>query len=261
MRGTRVMKKILAGCAMLTWMAACAGAEAARDRTPAPQSGAAAWPAKWCEAAPGNTKEEIVAIMGPPSGTSPTTMTWSDNHYRFFAFLGSDGRIKQLDINTASLSAAEQAALKCATIRTKATMAQAAAKQSAKPPRTFPAACTLVTDAEMSAILGAKVAADPNDRSAGKTECNYKAVSGVMPAIKLSVDWGDGKIAMSAAGAMGKHEPGITNPYDGIGDQAVAVGPALMIRTGEDLMTIVFTGVSGAPAKARRIFETAKARM
>ena len=66
---------------------------------------------------------------------------------------------------------------------------------------------------------------------------------------------------MASAGAMGRREPGLTNPYEGIGDQAAAVGPALMIRTGEDLVTIVFTGVSGAPAKAKRIFETAKARM
>jgi hypothetical protein len=55
---------------------------------------------------------------------------------------------------------------------------------------------------------------------------------------------------MTAMGMMGKHEPGLTNPYDGIGDQAATVGPALMIRTGEDLVTIV-----------KRIFETAKARM
>jgi len=34
-----------------------------------------------------------------------------------------------------------------------------------------------------------------------------------------------------------------------------------MIRTGDDLVTNVLPGVSGAPAKAKRIFETAKARM
>ena len=33
-----------------------------------------------------------------------------------------------------------------------------------------------------------------------------------------------------------------------------------MIRTGEDLVTIVLSGVSDAPAKAKRIFETAKPR-
>ncbi len=39
------------------------------------------------------------------------------------------------------------------------------------------------------------------------------------------------------------------------------VGTALMIRTGDDLVTIVFSGVADAPAKAKRIFDTAKARM
>jgi hypothetical protein len=58
-----------------------------------------------------------------------------------------------------------------------------------------------------------------------------------------------------------QHEPGLASPYDGIGDQAAAVGPALMIRTGEDLVTIVFGGVSDAPASAKKIFDTAKPRM
>jgi hypothetical protein len=60
---------------------------------------------------------------------------------------------------------------------------------------------------------------------------------------------------------MGKAEPGLTSPYDGIGDQAAAVGTGLMIRTGDDLVTIMFSGVADAPAKAKRIFDTAKARM
>ena len=66
---------------------------------------------------------------------------------------------------------------------------------------------------------------------------------------------------MTGLGMLNKHEPGITSPYDGLGDQAIAVGPALMIRTGEDLVTITFSGVDDVPAKARRIFDTAKGRM
>jgi hypothetical protein len=41
----------------------------------------------------------------------------------------------------------------------------------------------------------------------------------------------------------------------------MAVGPALMIRNGGDLVTIVFTGVEETPARARQIFAAAKARM
>ena len=137
-------------------------------------------------------------------------------------------------------------------------MAAAVTTQTSRPPRL---ACALVTGAEMSTILGAQVVAEANDRSAGKTECIYKSASGISPYVEFSVDWGGGEAAMTAAGMMGRIEPGLTNPYNGIGDQAAAVGPALMIRTGEDLVMIVFSGVSDMPAKAKRIFDTAKARL
>jgi hypothetical protein len=251
------MKNMVIGVALA---AACGlTAAAGMVSTSEGQAGVDSWPGKWCEAQPGNTKEQVVALMGPPTDTSPTTMTWAARQYRFYAFLDAAGRVKQLDINTYSLSPADKASLKCETVRTTATVARAAKKAAAKPQRTYPTGCALVTAAEMSDILGAKVVAEP--RGGSTTECTYKAVAGISPAVKLSVDWGDGRIAMSSAGIMGRREPGLTNPYDGIGDQAAAVGPALMIRTGEDLMTIVFTGVADAPAKARRIFATAKARM
>jgi len=226
---------------------------------PQSQSVADAWSIKWCQAQPGMTRDAIAAIMGQPTGQSPTTMTWSAHQYQFNAFFDSRGKVEQLDTNTHSLSAAEQAALKCDKLRTPATVARAASQAAAKPAHTEPAACALVTASEMSAILGTPVVAEP--RSGSSTECNYKPVAGISPTVKLSVDWGDGKIAMASASMMARHEPGLTNPYDGIGDQAAAVGPALMIRTGEDLVTIVFNGVSAAPAKAKRIFGTAKGRM
>ena len=96
--------------------------------------------------------------------------------------------------------------------------------------------------------------------SSGATDCKWSTPSG-FPAVELEVDWGDGEVAMRAAAMMNKREPGITSPYDGLGDQAIAVGPALMIQTGEDLMKMVFTGVTDAPAKAQKIFTAAKARM
>jgi len=252
------MKSMIVGVVLAVMTATAAAGRSAGDPQVS-QSTADKWPVKWCQAQPGNTREEIVAIMGAPTNSSPTTMTWSAHQYQFNAFFDSNGKIRQLDINPYSLSPAEQAALPCDKIRTRATVARAAARAAAKPARTLPAPCALVSEAEMSAILGAKMIAEP--RPGGATECNYKPAAGVSPAVKLSVDWGDGRIAMASAGMMNRREPGLTSPYDGIGDQAAAVGPALMIRTGEDLVTIVFTGVSGAPAKAKRIFETAKARM
>lgn len=122
-------------------------------------------------------------------------------------------------------------------------------------------ACELIPAAEMSAILGGAVSAESNERSTGKTLCTYTAQQGISPYLEFSIDWGMGAAAMTGIGMLGQHEPGIASPYDGIGDQAVAVGPALMIRTGDDLVTLVFSGVNEVPAKAKQIFDTAKGRM
>lgn len=134
----------------------------------------------------------------------------------------------------------------------------AAAPEAA--PKKKPQACALVTAQEMSAILGSTVAAEPNEGSVDKTECIYKPADAPSPYVEFTVEWGDGA-AITAMGAMGRMEQGLTNPYQGIGDQAVAVGTGLMIRTGDDLVTIMFSGVDDAPAKAKKIFDTAKAGM
>ena len=134
-------------------------------------------------------------------------------------------------------------------------VAAAASREDAK-------ACDLVTSAEMSAILGSTViGAESSHKSSGKTECIYKPAEAISPYVEFSVEWGEGETAMNAMGAMAHTEPGIANPYAGIGDQAVAAGTSLMIRSGADLITITFSGVDDAPAKAKKIFDTAKARM
>ena len=232
--------------------------EGSRPTSSIPKEVAGAWPAKWCEAQPGSTKEELVAIMGQPTSASPKQMSWSAHQFQFNAFLDPNGKVEQLDINFHSLSDAEKAALQCGKVRTQDSKAATAA--ATRTSRQSLRACALVTQAEMSAILGAPVVAEANDRSNGKTECIYQPASGISPYVEFSVDWGGGEAAMTAMGMMGKIEPGLANPYDGLGDQAAAVGPMLMIRAGEDLVTIVFTGVSDTPAKAKQIFDTAKGR-
>lgn len=129
------------------------------------------------------------------------------------------------------------------------------------PQRKSVKACDLIPAGEMSAILGGAVSAKPYDRFSGKTQCIYKPSEGISPYVEFSIEWGSGAGAMAGAAMMGQREPGIASPYDGIGDQAVAVGPALMIKTGKDLVTIVFSGVEDTPAKAKKIFDAAKARM
>jgi hypothetical protein len=119
----------------------------------------------------------------------------------------------------------------------------------------------MVTQAEMSAIVGSEVIAKNTDHSYGKTECIYTSKAEVGPYVELSVSWGDGEAAMMGVGMLNRAEPGITSPYDGVGDQAIAVGPALMIQTGDDLMQIVFSGIEDVPTAAKKIYTTAKARM
>jgi hypothetical protein len=142
------------------------------------------------------------------------------------------------------------------------TDAQAPASPAvASEPQQTAKACELVTEKEMSAILGAPVRAESNDRSNGKTECIYQPIEGVSPYVEFSVEWGSGEGAMMGVGMAAQAEPGLASPYEGLGDQAVAVGPTLMIRTGEDLVMLVFSGVDDTPAKAKQIFDTAKAKM
>lgn len=222
------------------------------------------WPVKWCQAEPGMTKDALIALMGPPSGSSAEFANWQANEYQFNAFLEPDGTVRQLDTNTYGLSDKQKAALTCPNIRTASQMRASAraAAEAAKPHRTrFPKACEMVTAAEMSAILGKKVTAQPDEHSPGTTGCNYKPESGISPSIEFSVSWGDGDAAMKGVGMANRHEPGLASPYDGIGDEAAAAGPALFIRSGEDLIQIVFNGVDHAPAAARKIFDTAKAKM
>ena len=132
------------------------------------------------------------------------------------------------------------------------------ATPEAKP---LPKACELLGAKEMSAILGAEVSTQANEGSSGKTECIYSPLKGISPYAEFSVEWGEGQSAMDAAGAMAKQGDGMVNPYAGIGDQAVAVGTSLMIRRGQDLVTITLSGVDNMPEKARRIFDTASAKL
>jgi hypothetical protein len=228
-------------------VAGCSGA----NDTPASRGAAASWPTKWCQAQPGITREQLVSIMGAPTSAFPTQMSWSDDHYQFNAFLNEDSTVKQLDINLASLTQAEKAGLGCKDIRSKRSMA---ARASSAPADNRPA-CEIVTQAQMSAILGSPVVAT----SSGRSKCIYKTEGASRPYVEFSFEAGDGAAGMAGAGFAGKHEPGLTSPYDGLGDEAVAAGPALFIRTGDDLVTIVLYGVSDRANAAKKILEAAKA--
>jgi hypothetical protein len=49
--------------------------------------------------------------------------------------------------------------------------------------------------------------------------------------------------AVMGASFANKHEPGLVDPLVGFGDQAIAVGLVVMIRRGNDLITLRLSGV------------------
>ncbi len=123
-------------------------------------------------------------------------------------------------------------------------------------------ACELVNAQEMSDIVGSALTAEPEERpSNSETTCTYKKTESLSPDVTFTLNRGHGEAAMAGMGMMAQAEPGIANPYEGIGDHAATVGPQLWIRTGEDLVTLTILGFDDVPGKARRILDTAKARM
>jgi outer membrane protein OmpA-like peptidoglycan-associated protein len=118
----------------------------------------------------------------------------------------------------------------------------------------------MVTAEEMSAIVGATLAADGEDGT-GTTTCRYQAAKGTTPHVELTVDWGGGSAAMTASSILSRREPGISNPLDGLGDDASAIGPVLWIRLGEDLVNLTLWGVEDDIAAAKRIIGVMRPRM
>lgn len=129
-------------------------------------------------------------------------------------------------------------------------------------------ACDMVTQAEMSAILGGAVvaAAGGNDRPPSSTECIYSSAAGPGPDAELEVDWdgGDPQVVEAAAGlTKGAAPAGAVDPPHGLGERTYQVtADQVFISTQGNLMMIRFPPRTGdVIPKARRIYETAKGRM
>jgi hypothetical protein len=129
-------------------------------------------------------------------------------------------------------------------------------------------ACEMVAQAEMSAILGGAVvaAAGGNDRPPSSTECIYSSAAVPSLYAELEVDWdgGDQQVLGVAAGlAKGAAPAGAVDPLQGLGERAYQVtADQVFISTQGNLMMIRFPPkTSDVIPKARRIYETAKARM
>lgn len=118
----------------------------------------------------------------------------------------------------------------------------------------------MVTAVEMSAIVGTTVSAEREEGN-GTTTCRYKPADRSTPYVEVKVEWGGGGPAMMAAGFLSRHEPGIADPLAGLGDQASAMGPALWVRVGEDLLNLTLSGVEDDVSVAKRIVTTMRPRM
>ena len=119
--------------------------------------------------------------------------------------------------------------------------------------------CAMVTAAEMSAIVGTTVTAGTKEGSSAG--CRYKPDVASTPSVEIEVDWGGGRPAMTAAGVLSRREPGMADPLAGLGDEASAIGPALWVRLGDDLLNLTLWGVEDDVAVAKRIVSTMRPRM
>ncbi len=134
-----------------------------------------------------------------------------------------------------------------------------AAAQPAPEPKQL-TACEMVTAAEMTALLGGPVTAQDGPTN-GKTSCNYRAVNGISPYAELTIEWGSGEGGMMGAGLANSQEPGLADPLAGLGDLAVSMGPAIMIKRGEDLVTILLSGVDDRMPAVKGIYALVDKRM
>ena len=86
-------------------------------------AGPARWLGAWCALSPDQTREEIVALMGPPSGEYTVSdggepqLWWAQNQYDFRVYLDVDGSVLELVGDYDALGADDRALLRCPELR------------------------------------------------------------------------------------------------------------------------------------------------
>jgi hypothetical protein len=119
-------------------------------------------------------------------------------------------------------------------------------------------ACNRLTARELSAILGTTMTATANDVTEAITQCAYGPASGTGPSVEFMVSAGDGANTLEMV-REGKHyDPAPARAFAGIGDDVDVQRPALLIRDGEDLVSLMLVGVGDEPAVARKILDAAR---
>lgn len=123
-----------------------------------------------------------------------------------------------------------------------------------------PSACSLVTQEEMSTIIGMPVVGVPDESSSGVTGCVYTAPTSLSPDAWLKVAWGEGETLSQGLALAERADPDLADPLAGLGDEAAQVGPTLMILSGEDSVEIYLTGISDVVPPAQKILALVESR-
>lgn len=132
----------------------------------------------------------------------------------------------------------------------------AAALARAKGP-VRPTACSLLSQEQMSAILGGAVAAPQAKEGADTTSCRYSpaAENAISPYAHVDIDWDAGEEAMAgsrmAAQVMGKDAGmSVAQPIEGLGDEASSmIGGVTSVRKGRAYIQITLGMQSQAREK------------
>jgi hypothetical protein len=132
--------------------------------------------------------------------------------------------------------------------------------------RDHPSACSLITQEDMSRMLGGGVAA-PEAR--GALTCTYRPAvhDALTPYAEVKIDWDGGEQAMKgmrlAGRAMGQDAGfSVFEKIDGVGDEAsMMIGGVMNVRKGMTLITIDLRMQSEANQKGSAIAKTILARI
>ena len=144
-----------------------------------------------------------------------------------------------------------------------------AATPSAAKARQRPTACAMVSQEEMSGILGGAVAPPQGKEGADTTSCRYSpaAENAITPYALVDIDWDAGEEAMAAgriaAKVMGKDAGmSVSQPIEGLGDEASSmIGGMTTVRKGRASIQITLGMQSHAKDKGIAIARTILGRL
>jgi hypothetical protein len=137
---------------------------------------------------------------------------------------------------------------------------QAPASASIQAPGDPRQACNLLTAAELSSIFATPMVATPHEGD-GVSNCNYTPASGSGKSLDFTVMRDEGEATLRMDRGMKGHDATADARFAGIGDDAVAVPPAVQVRVGRDLLVFTLFGVDDEPGVLRRIVAVVQPRL